>query len=98
MRSLTATSVQNTGVVSNDTTHFFMGFPTETDFTFQQGMTSNSPISFKLTVKNTEQTVGFNEKPSIGFLSHCCFSIQVSPNGPPAVVIDDYDLSQPDSE
>ena len=98
MRSLTATSVQNTGVVSNDTTHFFMGFPTETDFTFQQGMTSNSPISFKLTVKNTEQTVGFNEKPTIGFLSHCCFSIQVSPNGPPAVVIDDYDLSQPDSE
>ena len=95
MRSLTATSIQSTGVRSYDTNHFFMGFPTETDFTFQQGMTSNSPISFKLTVKASSGTTGFTEKPQIGFLRHCCFSIQVAPNGPPAVVIDDYDLSAP---
>ena len=95
MRSLTATSIEETGLKSNDTTHFFMGFPTETDFTFQQGMTSNSPISFKLTVKNTTGTTGYTEKPQIGFLRHCCLSIQVAPNGPPAVQIDDYDLSAP---
>ena len=95
MRSLTATALQSTGIVSNDTTHFFMGFPTETDFTFQQGMTSNSPISFKLVVTASAGTTGFTEKPVIGFLRHCCLSIQIAPNGPPAVVIDDYDLSAP---
>ena len=95
MHSLTATALQAKGIVSNDTTNFFIGFPTETDFTFQQGMTSNSPISFKLTVTASSGTTGFNEKPQIGFLRHCCLSIQVAPNGPPVVMIDDYDLSQP---
>ncbi len=95
MRSLTATSIQSTGYKSNDTTHFFMGFPTETDFTFQQGQTSNSPISYKLSTTSSENTVGFNEKPEIGFLRHCCFSIQIKPAGPPVVTIDDYDLSMP---
>ena len=94
MRSLTATATQDTGIISNDTTHFFIGVPTETDFTFQQGMTSNSPISFKLTTKNSSITPNLHEKPAIGFLRHCCFTIQVNPNGPPAVLIDDYDLSQ----
>ena len=97
MRSLTATSLESTGYKSNDTTHFFMAFPTETDFTFQQGQTSNSPITYKLSVKGSSATTGFNEKPEIGFLRHACFSIMVKPNGPPVVVIDDYDLSQPDA-
>ena len=97
MRSLTATALESTGYKSNDTTHFFMGFPTETDFTFQQGQTSNSPITYKLSVKGSTATTGFNEKPEIGFLRHVCFSIMVKPNGPPVVVIDDYDLSQPDA-
>ena len=95
MRSLTTDSIQDTGYYSNDTTHFFMGFPTETDFTFQQGMTSNSPINFKLTVEPSQASAAFQEKPEMGFLRHCAFSIQLRPNGPPNVVIDDYDLSAP---
>ena len=97
MRSLTTSSIESTGYKSNDTTHFFIGFPTETDFTFMQGQTSNSPITYKLTVKGSNATTGFNEKPEMGFLRHACFSIMVKPNGPPVVVIDDYDLSQPDN-
>jgi len=96
MRSLTADKIESTGVRSNDTTNFFIGLPTETDFTFQQGMTSNSPISFKLTTTSSAGTVGFNEKPVIGFLRHVCFSIQANPNGPPAVMIDEYDMAAPD--
>ena len=96
MRSLTATSIESTGVRSNDTTNFFIGVPTETDFTFQQGMTSNSPISFKLTTTSSVGTVGFNEKPVIAFLRHACFSIQANRNGISAVMIDEYDLSAPD--
>ena len=70
-----------------------MGFPTETDFTFMQGMTSNSPITFKLTVGASPYAVQFTQKPEIGFLRHACFSIQCAANGPPKVVIDDFDLS-----
>ena len=95
MRSLTAEKIEDTGVVSNDTTHYFMGFPTECDFTFQQGQTSNSPINYKLVVRPTETSKAFTEKPEIGFLRHCAFSIQLKPAGPPIVVIDDYDLSAP---
>ena len=98
MRSLTTDKIVPTGTRSNDTTNFFIGFPTETDFTYQQGMTSNSPISFKLTVTASDKTNGFNEKPQIGFLRHCCFSIQIAANGPPVVLIDDFDLSAPQGE
>ena len=70
MRSLTTTVITDTGYESNDTTHFFCGFPTETDYTFMQGMTSNSPITYKLTVTNSENTKTFEEKPEICFLRH----------------------------
>lgn len=95
MRSLTTTTLMDTGFTSYDTTHAFMGFPTEVDYTFQQGQTSNSPITFKLTVEAGDPNYNsqFNEKPEIGFLRHCCLSIQVKDNGPPEVVVDDYDLT-----
>lgn len=95
MRSLTTNKIEDTGYVSNDTTHFFIGFPTETDFTAFQGQTSNSPINYKLTVEASETSKAFQEKPELGFLRHCTFSIQIRPNGPPVVTIDDYDLSAP---
>ena len=95
MHSLTATKLEDTCYVSNDTTHYFMGFSTECDFTFQQGQTSNIPINFKLTVETTDTSTAFKEKPEIGFLPHCVFSIQLKPAGPPMRVVDDYDLSAP---
>ena len=98
MRSLTTNKIEDTGYVSNDTTHFFIGFPTETDFTAFQGQTSNSPINYKLTVEASETSKAFQEKPELGFLRHCTFSIQIKANGPPVVVIDDYDLSAPQGE
>ena len=93
MKSLTTLANEDTGYVSNDTTHFLMGFPTETDFTFQQGQASNSPITYKLTVTTSQANTPFKEKPQIGFLRHCCFAIQARANGPPDIKIDDYNLA-----
>ena len=93
MKSLTTLANEDTGYVSNDTTHFLMGFPTETDFTFQQGQASNSPITYKLIVTTSQASTSFKEKPQIGFLRHCCFAIQARANGPPDIKIDDYNLA-----
>lgn len=92
-RSFSATEIQATGYRSNDTTNFFLGFPTETDFTFQQGQTSNSPINYKLVVQNTDKTGQFLEKPEFGVLNHRCLSVQLRDNGPPVITLDDYNLS-----
>ena len=98
-RSLTSTGIVDTGYESNDTTHFFVGFPTETDFTFMQGQTSNSPITYELMVNpGSYNALYTSTPPEIGFLKHCCLSIQVNPVGSPKVVIDDYDLSLPQGD
>ena len=88
MRLLTARLIDETGFNLYDTTHFFIGFPTETDFTFMQGMTSNSPITFKLTLEFSVLIIGFSRKPEIRFLRRACFSIQCSQYGPPKDVFD----------
>ena len=38
------------GLYSNDRTSFFIALPTETDNTYQQGLTSLSPINFEINV------------------------------------------------
>lgn len=102
-RAFSATKIEETGYKSNDTTNFFLAFPTEMDFTFQQGQTSNSPINYKLHVKNTSVEKGFvadrfNERLEFGVFRHRCFSIGVKLNGPPDVRIDDWDFSASSSE
>ena len=80
---------------SYDNTHFLCGFPTETDFTFQQGQTSTAPITYKLGVKADDTNISekYTVKPLLGFLRNACFAIQVRPAGIPAVRIDDYNLA-----
>jgi hypothetical protein len=54
---------------SNDVTNFFMAIPVETDYTFQQGQTSNSSISYELKAKIPAENLFKNatSNPLMGF-------------------------------
>jgi hypothetical protein len=86
------------GIESSDRTNFFIGIPTETDGTFQQGHTSNSPINYELSVIQAagEYMDNVSSTPVMGLLMDSTFSIQVNPNGqPPKVVLGPYDITSP---
>ena len=101
--SLTNTKEYNEdvyGLYSNDKTSFFIGLPTETDNTFQQGLTSLSPINFEIIVsQNNTRAYRKDVKtpPLICLLYDCSISIWVRPNGqPPLVRIGNYDITTPE--
>jgi hypothetical protein len=86
------------GTESSDRTNFFIGIPTETDGTFQQGHTSNSPVNYELSVTQSpgEYMEYVSVSPIMGLLMDSTFSIQVNPNGqPPKVVMGPYDITSP---
>ena len=93
--SITAT----TGVKSDEETSFFIGVPTETDNCFQQGMTSNTPITFEVQVKQDENNpymTSCEATPIMCFLVDSTFSVQIQPNGaPPLVEMGAYDITSP---
>ena len=93
--SITAT----TGVNSDEETSFFIGVPTETDNCFQQGMTSNTPITFEVQVKQDENNsymTSCEATPIMCFLVDSTFSVQIQPNGaPPLVEMGAYDITSP---
>ncbi len=86
------------GNYPDDRTSFFIALPTETDNTYQQGLTSLSPINFEIIV--TQET-GDNTyakdvqtPPLICLLFDSSISILVQPNGmPPLVRLGNYDLT-----
>lgn len=85
---------------SDDRTSFFVALPTETDNTFQQGQTSNTPITYE--IKTTQEDAaddyaGANPtSPKMCLLVDSTFSIQVQPNGmPPVVDMGAYDITSP---
>ena len=88
------------GLYSDDRTSFFIGLPTETDNTFQQGQTSNTPITYELQVVNSD--TGYSKisnlpPPRLCLLIDTTFSIQVQPNGmPPICSIGAYDITSPE--
>ena len=89
------------GKFSNDKTSFFIGLPTETDNTYQQGLTSLSPINFEINVsQKTGENTFANEvdtPPLLCLLYDASISILVQPNGmPPLVRIGNYDLTTPE--
>ena len=94
------TSAPPEGLVSNDVSNFLVGFPTETDSTFQQGQTSNTPITYTLNA-NFEKSDNWymSSKPTVpimGILVDSTFSIQVREAGaPPVVEIGAYDITSP---
>ena len=89
------------GNYSDDRTSFFMGFATETDGTYQQGLTSLAPINFEIivsqNVKNTDFAHEVDTPPLLCLLYDSNISILVKPNGvPPSVAIGTYDITTPD--
>ena len=87
------------GVKSDEETSFFLGVPTETDNCFQQGMTSNTPITFEVHVKQESDNAylsAVEATPIMCFLVDSTFSVQVQPNGaPPLVELGAYDITSP---
>ena len=89
------------GNYSNDRSSFFIGLPTETDNTYQQGLTSLSPINFEINVRQDDSEGTFASKvecpPLLCLLYDSSISILVQPNGmPPLVRLGNYDLTSPE--
>ena len=89
---------------SNERTSFFIGLPTETDATFQQGQTSNTPITYEIIAdlkrddnngKNGSYYGKHNQTPPImATLNDIVLSVHVQPNGmPPVVEMGSYDVT-----
>ena len=101
IRSLTTNFSESVtrGVKSDEETSFFLGLPTETDNCFQQGMTSNTPITFEVHVKQNSGNpymTSVEATPIMCFLVDSTFSVQVQPNGaPPLVELGAYDITSP---
>ena len=87
------------GLNSQNCTDFLLGFATETDNTFQQGQTSNTPITYTFTY--AQDMLGHYAQncevpPIVGVLVDSTFSIQIRPDGaPPIVEIGAYDITSP---
>nr|WP_279080279.1 hypothetical protein [Catenibacterium mitsuokai] len=88
------------GSVSKDATNFIIGFPTETDGTFQQGHTSNVSISYNINVsqkKGNHYASNVQCAPLICMLVDSVISIQVRPGGAPSEVrVGAYDITSPE--
>ena len=82
---------------SHDRTNFVIGLPTETDNTFQQGQTSNTPITYELATNitaNAYTAEASHPPPFLCFLQDHIISIHVLPNGmPPEVEIGPHDIT-----
>jgi hypothetical protein len=94
---------------SFDDTNFFIGIPVETDYTFQQGQTSNSAITYQFKANQTGdpnpdnpplkyQTPffrGMTSNPLMGCLKVSVLAIQLREGGTPIISLDEYDISSP---
>ena len=81
---------------SYETTSFFIGLPTETDNTFQQGQTTNTPITYEIVcdLPNNYYAQKNSTPPLMAVLQDTVISIHVQPNGLPTVVeIGQYDIT-----
>ena len=100
LRSLQADSSDfHKAVVSKDSTNFIVGFATETDGTFQQGQTSNTPITYTLCVDqdaSSHYAKKVTTTPIMGMLIDSTFSIQIRSDGaPPVVEVGAFDITSP---
>lgn len=84
-------------LTSNERTSFFIGLPTETDATFQQGQTSNTPITYEILGELSSDSVygKTNQTPPLmAWLNDIVLVIRVQPNGmPPTVEFGPYDIT-----
>ena len=89
-------ATQGTKSVENNS--FFIGLPVEVDNCFQQGMTSNTPITFELHITQDSNNYykSCEATPIMCFLVDSTFSVQVQENGaPPLVELGAYDITSP---
>jgi hypothetical protein len=93
------TAAKTVGFRSLDATNFFIGIPTETDNTFQQGQTSNTPITYELTVNQDPASIyatNVTSSPVFCMLLDATFNIMINQNGmPPMVSIGPSDITSP---
>lgn len=85
-----------TGLFSYETTSFFVGLPTETDNTFQQGQTTNTPITYEIVcdMPNNYYAQHNSTPPLMALLQDTVISIHVQPNGlPPVCELGPYDIT-----
>ena len=103
-KSLVNVGVSSTGSYSYDCSNFILAFPTSIDNTFQQGQTSNTPITYQLKVQvSATDAAGTtnpyqnnaNCNPIMGFLKDSVLAIQLRPSGPPIISLDEYDITSP---
>jgi hypothetical protein len=86
------------GKYSDDRTNFLIGIPTETDNTFQQGQTSNTPVNYELSIRqnSTNPYKSTTVPPIMGMLIDATFNIMVNANGqPPIVTVGPVDITSP---
>ena len=98
IQSLTCTDDWNATdeLFSFENTSFFIGLPTETDNTFQQGQTTNTPITYEIVCDLADKYYAHNNStpPLMALLQDTVISIHVQPNGmPPVVEIGQYDIT-----
>ena len=98
MKSLVNEKNSTIGTFSKDVSNFVIAFPTSTDNTFQQGQTSNAPITYQLKTVGTSSSPYYNKQgcaPIMGFLKDSVLAIQLRPSGPPIISLDEYDITSP---
>ena len=87
------------GYESNNATDFILGLATETDNTFQQGQTSNTPITYTLNISQPQNSLysqNVEMSPILAVLTDSTFSIQIKSDGaPPICEIGAYDITSP---
>ena len=85
------------GLSSNERTSFFIGLPTETDNTFQQGQTSNTPITYEIIGDIDQDSVyGISNStpPIMCLLNDIAMVISVQAGGlPPIVQFGSFDIT-----
>ena len=85
------------GLTSNERTSFFIGLPTETDNCYQQGQTSNTPITYEIIGEIAKDSTYGKENqtvPLMGCLNDIAIVVSVQPNGmPPVVEFGAFDLT-----
>jgi hypothetical protein len=98
LKSLISTTDYDEGNQSFDRTSFFIGLPTETDNTFQQGQTSDTPINYELSItqdSGNHYKENVESPPLMCLLLDAVFSIQVQEYGAPLAVLGANDITTP---
>ena len=104
MKSLTQIAYDSSGIIaipptgykSNDVTNFVLAIPCSTDGTYQQGQTSNAPITYQFNAGlETVSSYKTSCVAQMCFLRDSVFAIQVKPGGTPVVVVDEADITSP---